>query len=47
MSEHNFTHRFIELNLAIGEVSKHFLHFCFFCVLEDSLLSKRFVAERI
>ena len=37
----------VQLDLPIGKITQHFLHFCFFRVLEGGLLTQSLIAEGI
>ena len=42
-----YTYRLVELDLAICVVAKHLLHLCLLSALENLLLAKGLVTERI
>ena len=37
----------VQLNLPVSEIAKHFLHFCFFCVLKGGLFTQSLIAKGI
>ena len=37
----------VQLNLPVGKIAKHFLHFCLFCVLEGGLFTQCLIAKGI
>jgi hypothetical protein len=37
----------VQLNLPVSEITNHFLHFCFLCILESGLFAQSLIAESI